>query len=95
MKTGDHALQRLFRAAARGGDAEAAVLSPDLESQLLRAFGERLSRPAPDELAALIVTIRRGLVAAALIALVTAVLCHHFEPSSIPAMDSLVMESVP
>jgi hypothetical protein len=108
MKRPDDALDRLFRGAARAHRAEAddsrspgaeerPQLSPELEARILA------QRPRPsasaalaldDSPALLLALFRRGAALAALIALVTVLICLRGDESQLPAADAWVLDSV-
>jgi len=109
MKSVDHALDRLFRAAARARTTErtaepTAECSPEaegtevmpaaLQTRILASRREWLARRASEEFVAILALIRRGLAAAALVAIVTAVICHRGDDGRVPSVESMVLQSV-
>jgi hypothetical protein len=65
-----------------------------MESRILAARREWLSRRATDEFLAVLTLIRRGLAAAALVAILTAVICHSREDGRVASVESMVLQSV-
>ena len=93
MKPIDHALNRLFTAAA-GQRREDVTMPPALQARILSARREWLARRTSDDFGAVLSLVERCLVGAALVAAATVLVCQRVEGSRIPAMDSMVLESV-
>lgn len=93
MKPVDHALDRLFRAAARAPGGASPVIPPGLAARVLEARRHAEAAPA-DDVVAVLPLFRRGLAVASLIAVVTVLLCHRSDSGQWPAVDSTILDSV-
>ena len=91
MKPVDHALDRLFRAAAKSPGQADGGPSPALEAQILAACQRRSH---PEEFTVLLSLFRRGVAVAAAVAAVTVLLTLRGDDSQLPAVDSMVLDSV-
>lgn len=98
MNPANHAIDRLFRAAARDasrfGTADTPVLTPALEARILATRHQWLSGRASDDFSAVLAILRRGLAVAMLAAAVTVLVCHRLDDRRFPAIDSVLVESV-
>jgi hypothetical protein len=102
MKPVDHALDRLFRAAARppAPDVESfpeepVVMPARLQSRILAAHREWLGRRGSEEFLAMLSLIRRGLAVSALVAVGTALICHRLEEATTALpVESMMTRSV-
>jgi hypothetical protein len=91
MKPDDHALDRLFRAAAGAPGTPSSGPSPELQARILAAWHQP---PRPDEFAMLLSLFRRGVAVAAIVAAVTVLLSLRGDDAQLPAMDAMVFDSV-
>ncbi|MBP7483152.1 MAG: hypothetical protein KA788_11510 [Lacunisphaera sp.] len=94
MKPEDHALDRLFRAAAAAPRDADAPMPAALQARILSARREWLGRGGADDFGAFLSLARRCLAGAALVAVATVLVCHRAQDNAVPAMDSMVLESV-
>jgi hypothetical protein len=91
MKPVNHALDRLFRAAAHAPGQGQDHPSPALEAKILTNWRHR-SRG--EESMVLLSLFRRGVAVAAAVAAVTMLLTLRGDDTQLPAMDSMVLDSV-
>lgn len=91
MKPVDHALERLFRAAASAPGQGQDRPSPALEAQILASWQRRSHL---EESTVLLSLFRRGVAVAAVVAAITVLLTLKGDDSQLPAMDSMVLDSV-
>lgn len=94
MKPEEHALDRLFRAAAAAPRDADGPMPAALQARILSARREWLARGGGDDFGAVLSLARRCLVGATLVAVATVVLCHRAKDNVVPAMDSMVLQSV-
>lgn len=93
MKPIDHALDRLFRAAAQPPLSSESSMPAALESRILNSLRSG-PHAAGDDFGTLMTLFRRGFAVAALVAAVTVLACLRGNDSQMPAMDSMVLDSV-